>query len=767
MKNVVVFDTAIGTSNLGDEIILQCLEDEMAFLLDDSFIMRFGTHVKNLDIKRYLFGSQKLQFAYDADFKIIMGTNLLSRDIKSTQAQWPIGNLDSWIYENCIMAGVGTTLSEGETTEYSKKIYNRILRKDFYHSVRDEESKRLLEEIGFKAINTGCPTLWKLTPELCRQIPTKKANKVIFSLSGYKAQRDRAKDQQLIDILKENYEELIFWCQTSRDEIYLDTFEDVENISRIYSLKKYSEVLDAGNVDYVGTRLHGGVYAMQHKVRSIVISIDHRARGFHDTNNLCICERDDISEKLADMINGEIITDIRLRQDDINRWKEQFNKEYPIERRRRHDDYIWIKLIRGPRFVYRRTKKLIKKVRKLKKIVRKFRKKIRRIKARLFVRYIKYFYSQEMKQNPIEKGKIMFFTFQGDYTCNPKYISEEILKRELPWKQVWVTFKNPERIAEMFPPEVKVVKYNTKEYYDELSSSQIWIDNAFNFPKGYVMKKKGQTYIQTMHGSLGLKKIGPDSVDNEKRNEKGFLCGDLTDICISNSSFETMVYETSFWKNHDIRELGHARNDIFFIDDNKVAEIKEKVCDYFGVGSDVHLALYAPTFRNEAETVEFEEIDFERIKYALEKRFGGEWVILNRAHHTSISKKKTGKMSRHLYVLNANNYPDIQELMMAIDMGITDYSSWICDYVLTYKPGILYTPDLDSYDHNRGFYYPLEETPFPICRNNDELVSHILNFDTESFKIRTDEFLNARGCIDDGHASEHIVDMMMDIVENE
>jgi CDP-glycerol glycerophosphotransferase len=117
------------------------------------------------------------------------------------------------------------------------------------------------------------------------------------------------------------------------------------------------------------------------------------------------------------------------------------------------------------------------------------------------------------------------------------------------------------------------------------------------------------------------------------------------------------------------------------------------------------------------------------------------------------------------FVKNANNYPDIQELMMAIDMGITDYSSWICDYVLTYKPGLLYTPDLDSYDVNRGFYYPLEETPFPICRTNDELVENILKFDGESYKNRTDEFLKRRACIDDGHASEHIVDMLEEKVE--
>ena len=116
-------------------------------------------------------------------------------------------------------------------------------------------------------------------------------------------------------------------------------------------------------------------------------------------------------------------------------------------------------------------------------------------------------------------------------------------------------------------------------------------------------------------------------------------------------------------------------------------------------------------------------------------------------------------------MLDANEYPDIQELMMAIDLGITDYSSWICDYVLRYKPGLLYVPDIDNYDQNRGFYYPLEETPFPICRSNEELEEAVLGFDTEKYEKRTEEYLKARGCIDDGKASERIVDMLEGIVQ--
>lgn len=756
MKNVVVFDTAIGTTNLGDEIILQCLEEQMAFLLDNSFVMRFGTHVKNLPKSHYIAGSQKLQFAYNTDFKLIMGTNLLSRNIRKTQAQWPIGRLDSWIYDNCIMAGVGTTLGVGKTTKYSQRIYKQILRPDFYHSVRDEESKRLLEDMGFKAINTGCPTLWKITPDFCKEIPTHKSSRVIFSLSGYNKQQNRALDQELINILRQNYKELYFWGQTTVDEPYLDTFECTENIPRICSLKKYEDILNSGNIDYVGTRLHGGVYAIQHKVRSIVISIDHRARGFYETNNLCICERDEIPFKLANMINGEIITDIRLHQEDIDFWKAQFSKDYPYVERKTHEDLLWIRLVSVPFKIWKKCRIYNNKI---KKIVRRLKKKAKNLLMHCYFRFI---YSKIVKRNPIEKGNIIFFTFQGDYTCNPKYISEEIFRRELPWKQVWVTLSNPCDVVQSFPDGVKLVRFNTREYYDELSRAQIWIDNAFNFPKGFVDKKEGQTYVQTMHGSLGLKKIGPDVVKNKKRNDKGFLCGLLTDICISNSSFETMVYKTSFWEKSNIVELGHARNDIFFIDDSDIMKIKDKVYRYFEINVDIRIALYAPTHRNTQESVEFEAVDFGRLKEALERRFGGRWFILNRTHHSSI---KTSEIVELPYVLNANLYPDIQELMIAIDMGITDYSSWIFDYVLMHKPGILYTPDLDSYDHNRGFYYPIEENPFPICCNNDELVEKILSFDEDMFKNSIDKFLAERGCIDDGHAAEHIVDMLKDIID--
>ena len=323
MEKAISFDTAIGTSNIGDIVILESLETQLEPLLRQCFVVRYATHLKNFNFLTYLRLRAKRRYADACDYKFIMGTNLLSYDIFNTRRQWQIGLLTWPLYKNVVVAGVGTTQGKRRLTAYSKFIYKKILSKKYIHSVRDEESRELLESIGIKAINTGCPTLWKLTPEFCRQIPTGKAGACAFSLSGFKDQLDLEKDGKMLAILKQNYEKLYFWCQTTEDEKYLDTFPETADITRIYNLDVFGQLLDKGNIDYVGTRLHGGIFALQHKVRSIIISIDHRARGFRETNHIVTLERDEI-EKLDDMINSEFRTEIVLKQENIDKWKSQF-----------------------------------------------------------------------------------------------------------------------------------------------------------------------------------------------------------------------------------------------------------------------------------------------------------------------------------------------------------------------------------------------------------------------------------------------------------
>lgn len=323
MKNLIIFDTVIGTSNLGDDIIYKSLEEQIMPLLDNSFVVKYATHLNNYTLYQYIRMRYRRRYIANSDYKLIMGTNLLSYDLFKSRHQWMVNLRNAGMYRDVIMAGVGTTQEKRNVTLYSKMLYKKILNKNFIHSVRDEESADFMRSLGVKVLNTGCPTLWKLTPEFCAEIPREKSRNVVFSVSGYYAQRNVEQDQKMIEILEKNYDKLYFWNQTVADEEYLKTLHTTKKYETISSLHAYSEVLNKGDVDYIGTRLHGGVYALQHKVRAIVVSIDQRARGFHESNNLNIIERNEI-EKLPDMINQELETRIILNEDNIKKWKAQF-----------------------------------------------------------------------------------------------------------------------------------------------------------------------------------------------------------------------------------------------------------------------------------------------------------------------------------------------------------------------------------------------------------------------------------------------------------
>ena len=92
------------------------------------------------------------------------------------------------------------------------------------------------------------------------------------------------------------------------------------------------------------------------------------------------------------------------------------------------------------------------------------------------------------------------------------------------------------------------------------------------------------------------------------------------------------------------------------------------------------------------------------------------------------------------------------------------YSSWICDFVLTRRPAFFFATDLQDYYTERGFYYPLETTPFPLAQSNDELQKYILEFDEEEYREECEAFIKDKGCVDDGHAAKRIVEKIKEII---
>lgn len=378
-------------------------------------------------------------------------------------------------------------------------------------------------------------------------------------------------------------------------------------------------------------------------------------------------------------------------------------------------------------------------------------------------RLLAYWYKANRNKFATDGLKILFFTFQGKYTCNPKYICRHLHRKRGDLRCVWVIFSESERAD--FPEYAETVLFGTPEYYRALYSSKILVDNGFNFVKQPMEKKKGQYYIETMHGSLGIKRIDAASNPNAKRNKIGFRCGELSDYIISNSDFETDVYRSSFWEKTPVLMYGHARNDILINgrDDTPDGDLYDKVRSFYGLPHEAKLALYAPTFAREASK-EFEEFDAGLLRDCLTARFGGDWYILKRLHPRDARNRSVTADAD--FVLDGNRYTDIQELMVAIDFAVTDYSSWIFDYVVTKKPGMIYAPDLDEYQNSTGFYYPITATPFPLATDNLSVSDIIGGFDLEKYGEDVDLFLKGKGCIDDGKASERAADMILDLIND-
>lgn len=367
------------------------------------------------------------------------------------------------------------------------------------------------------------------------------------------------------------------------------------------------------------------------------------------------------------------------------------------------------------------------------------------------------------RSTKIEPDTIMFLTYQGDYTCNPRAIAEEIIRQQLPYKLFWVVKKETNR--DSFPPQINLVLRGSYEFYKAAASARIFIDNTHDLPRLGVHKKNGQILFQTWHGSLGIKRLDGDIVMNRRWKWLSKVCQEETDYCISNSTFENEVFQTSYWPGVPTLPYGHARNDILFTTDSvKLTEIRQKVCSALNIRPEQKVLLYAPTHRDKVNE-SFSGLDYAGLKHALEERFSGEWVIALRFH--SRLKKQYTRWLKNLppYVADATDYDDIQELMVATDAGLTDYSSWIFDYILLQRPGFILADDIDTFAKNRSFYYPLESTPFPIASDDSELLENIRNFDEEKYHQETVAFLEARGCFEDGHASERTVEKIREIIE--
>lgn len=311
----VILDTAMDSDNCGDQIIMEACMLQLRDKLDVSAMQHVPTHQFPSDFERMLLSNSRM--------KILCGTNILSGHMGS-YGLWKLGP-DVAPYRNTLLLGVGFDSAVLDFDDYTKRLFQTILSKEGIHSVRDSFSEKMLRDMGIQnVLNTGCPTMWRLTPEHCATIPTQKAKNVVCTLTDYC--RDEENDRAMLDILLVSYQTVYFWLQGRDDLEYIRSLGYENKVMLVQpDLQSFDAVLEQPDLDYVGTRLHAGIRALNKGRRSLIVSIDNRAECIHADTGLPIIHRKDISKKLKQRIMEEVHSKITIPKSNISQWMEQFN----------------------------------------------------------------------------------------------------------------------------------------------------------------------------------------------------------------------------------------------------------------------------------------------------------------------------------------------------------------------------------------------------------------------------------------------------------
>ena len=339
----------------------------------------------------------------------------------------------------------------------------------------------------------------------------------------------------------------------------------------------------------------------------------------------------------------------------------------------------------------------------------------------------------------IEPKKIVFNQFQGSgFGCNQKYIALELLKRRSDLDLVWLA-RDAAAVQRELPAGIRAVAWKGPDALRELATAGAWVSNHnlghFIRHRGLV-KKAGQRYYQTWHGSFGIKRCTETLGPAEAK---------MLDVFCANCTWEANLAREWFGEGPRILPVGHPRNDLIVRSRDRAPAAERTL-------------LYVPTFRDDG-ALDAYLTDFAAVAEALARRWPAAWKVQVRLHPNM--RKKGVKLPFSGAVEDVTDDPDIQELLAAADVVISDYSSCIFDFALSGRPALIYAPDRAKYESDRGFYYPLSATPFPVAETVKDLVDAVASFDERVYGEKLTAFFAEKGSVEQGDAAAKVADLIL------
>lgn len=253
------------------------------------------------------------------------------------------------------------------------------------------------------------------------------------------------------------------------------------------------------------------------------------------------------------------------------------------------------------------------------------------------------------------------------------------------------------------------VKYLLRFMRQYATAEYVFICDYY-LPVAACRKRRETTVVQLWHSCGLMKKIAYDTCQDIPKNYRGNMFGNYTYLTLSAEVCVTVHERALRLCAERIRATGVSRTDCYF------DEAWNEACRmaFYGkypeaVGK--RIALWAPTFRGNAATPRLEGLEEVRRAAA---ELAPQWYFIIKAHphvdaHGTVSSCAL----------------PTEELLPVADVLITDYSSVLFDYLIYRKPSVLFAPDLDQYEKNRGFYLDYRSIPFPVAMTKRELLQAV------------------------------------------
>ncbi|MFF7972893.1 CDP-glycerol glycerophosphotransferase family protein [Streptomyces sp. NPDC007905] len=354
---------------------------------------------------------------------------------------------------------------------------------------------------------------------------------------------------------------------------------------------------------------------------------------------------------------------------------------------------------------------------------------------------------------PVDPGLAVFAAYwDRGVSCNPAAIAAKLAELAPHIHRVWVV--NKENTA-LLPPGTDHVIPGTRRYWETLATAK-YLTNNVNFPNA-VVKRPDAIHLQTHHGTP-LKRMGLDQMDHPaaaKGLDFAALLArvDKWDYSVSANSHTTRMWERAYPARYTSLDYGYPRNDVFY---TATAADVRAARERLGIAPGRTAVLYAPTHRD------YEAGFTPRLDLAaLADRLGEDTVLLVRAHYFygGAASPLTG-LRRSGRIIDVSSYDPVEELCLAADALVTDYSSIMFDYANLDRPIVVYADDWETYRTTRGVYFDLmAEAPGRVARTQEELAEIFTSGawrDEGAAKARA--AFRRRFCeYDDGRAAERVV----------